>query len=485
MKRNAKYMSLGIWVMWGLLVLCCRAADAGQLQAGAAKVDITPAHDQLPAGFSSVLDHIYTRAIFVSDGKNNVLLINTDLGKLTTPYYQRVVAHITQATGVPEDNIILSAIHGHESPTQITNGVRPRGQLGWDEHSRVFADNLDKALVEVAVKAKAAAQPAKMGFGTGNLYLNVNRDAIDTKTRLWKQDYNLDYPSDKTLAVLQFVKTNGEPIAVYMNYAMHAVSLYLHGYISADFPGAASDYIERVYGKGMVAVWTSGAAGDQNPLYQRASHLITNARIENEMTVPPSDDPTGAENGKALRRVWTGTNVKPLLEGDSQTEAMSQSMMRAMGQIMAEQTIEVMQNTKRFLSDVTIQSATQTLNCPGRTRIDNGREGYPGQYKDGDPIDFRLGAVRIGDVALGAINAELYSMIGQRLKQESPFNFTMLVTVANGQSNSGYVPTDDAFGRYTFEVLGTQLQPGCAERGIVEGIDGLMEKELNQPTEKQ
>jgi neutral ceramidase len=43
-------------------------------------------------------------------------------------------------------------------------------------------------------------------------------------------------------------------------------------------------------------------------------------------------------------------------------------------------------------------------------------------------------------------------------------------------ANSGYVPTDDAFTRYTFQVLGSSLKPGCAESGIVNGIDEIINK---------
>jgi hypothetical protein len=61
-----------------------------------------------------------------------------------------------------------------------------------------------------------------------------------------------------------------------------------------------------------------------------------------------------------------------------------------------------------------------------------------------------------------------------RLKAESPYKHTMLVTLANGMANSGYVPHDAAFGYHTFEVLSSRLQQGCAEKGIVDGIVELM-----------
>jgi len=48
--------------------------------------------------------------------------------------------------------------------------------------------------------------------------------------------------------------------------------------------------------------------------------------------------------------------------------------------------------------------------------------------------------------------------------------------LTNGLANSGYVPTDDAFGRYTFHELGSTLTPGCAEASIVGGVDEMIEK---------
>jgi neutral ceramidase len=43
-------------------------------------------------------------------------------------------------------------------------------------------------------------------------------------------------------------------------------------------------------------------------------------------------------------------------------------------------------------------------------------------------------------------------------------------------ANSGYIPDDASYGHYTFEVLSSRLQPGCAESSIVDGIIGMMPK---------
>ena len=80
----------------------------------------------------------------------------------------------------------------------------------------------------------------------------------------------------------------------------------------------------------------------------------------------------------------------------------------------------------------------------------------------------------IDDIAMGAVNAEPFNLIATRLKRESPFARTMMVTVTNGRANSGYIPNDAAFGYQTFEVLGSRLKPGFAESAIVNGILDMM-----------
>jgi neutral ceramidase len=51
---------------------------------------------------------------------------------------------------------------------------------------------------------------------------------------------------------------------------------------------------------------------------------------------------------------------------------------------------------------------------------------------------------------------------------------TVMVTLANGRADSGYIPNDTAFGALTLQVLGSKLKPGCAETAIVNGLLDLI-----------
>jgi neutral ceramidase len=90
-------------------------------------------------------------------------------------------------------------------------------------------------------------------------------------------------------------------------------------------------------------------------------------------------------------------------------------------------------------------------------------------------VEIKLSLLRLGDIPIGGVNAEVFNLIAQRLKRESPYAQTMMATLTNGSARSGYIPNDTAYGMYTFEVLSSRLQPGCAETAIVNGILTLIE----------
>ena len=114
------------------------------------------------------------------------------------------------------------------------------------------------------------------------------------------------------------------------------------------------------------------------------------------------------------------------------------------------------------------------ITFPGRDRIGQGRAGSQATYKDGPDVQLRLSLLMIDDIAIGGCNAEIFNMIAQRFKRESPVGRSIFVSMANGSGNSGYVPNDAAFGYQTFEVLSSRCKPGHAESAIVNGLLDLI-----------
>ena len=80
----------------------------------------------------------------------------------------------------------------------------------------------------------------------------------------------------------------------------------------------------------------------------------------------------------------------------------------------------------------------------------------------------------VGNIALAGVSGEVFTLIHQHLKQESPFRNTIMVTHANGAS--GYIPNDAGFEQISYEVTTSRLKPGCAENAIVNGFLDLMRR---------
>ena len=151
-------------------------------------------------------------------------------------------------------------------------------------------------------------------------------------------------------------------------------------------------------------------------------------------------------------------------------------MVLSMGQFLGEEVLHVLRGIERTDTAVPVSGSFTTVSCPGRERTNQGRAGFEGTYKDGPPVEIRLGLMQIGDVMIGAVNAEVFNPIAQRLKRESPYKATTMATLTNGAARSGYIPDDASFGKQTFEVLSSRLQPGCAESAIVNGIVDLIQR---------
>jgi hypothetical protein len=100
---------------------------------------------------------------------------------------------------------------------------------------------------------------------------------------------------------------------------------------------------------------------------------------------------------------------------------------------------------------------------------------FPG-YKEGADVNLKVGLLRIGDINFVTVNGEVYSKIALKLKGSAPANKTIMVTLANGGANSGYIYSDDAYSHLTFQVIGSRLKPGCAETKIITTALDLMHR---------
>jgi neutral ceramidase len=417
------------------------------LRAGAARIDYTPRSPRLPGNFTGVLDPIFVRTLVLDNGSTRAALVAVDAGAIPGDLYAKVSARAAAELEIPASQLLIFASHTHSVPFRLDAGV-------------------EETILRGLRDAIARLQPARVAWGTGVSYINVNRDRIDPKTQRWWEGPNYEGPSDKTVAVVRVETPAGAPIAVYYNYAVHGVITGTLDMISGDIPGAASRYVEESLGGAAVALWASGAAGDQNPIYFNQTYELREIRIADYAKRGEDISNAMPPGGQGLDR----NNPRVQLLMDQQKR-----INETLGQMLGEEVLHVMrEGLERSAADTTLRGAQVSISCPARQRTDSGRAGAAGTYVDAGEVAIGLGALRIGDVYIGAVNAEVYNEIAQRLKRESPFKHTLMSTLTNGMAQTGYIPSDEAFGFDVFTVLSSRLKPGCAEAGIVDGLVELM-----------
>jgi neutral ceramidase len=456
-------MTRRVIVIAGVLLVAtavhAQTPGAGPLRAGAHKVDITPKASDLPIATDSIRDHLFARAIVVQNASTCAVLVGVDLGAAGNPVVDDALPRVSAATKCPIPNIVISATHTHSSNT---------GGLG---QGPPVAKTVADAIVEAATVAVSRLAPARVGFGTTSVDLNVNRDLFNHKLE-WRQEPNPGGPSDKTLAVVAFLGADDAPIGVYLNYAMHPINFYLSGVISADFPGDASRYIEELFDERTVAVFTQGASGDQNPRDFRSPSLFMGSRAAPTGDRGAAFNPQQASSG---RQAIPDAN----LAAYKKTLTRTGDYVRMLGAVIGSSAVRVMREASQPRATAGIWAGQETFSCPGRVRLDAenpARENvFPG-YKDGPDVTLKVGVLRIGDIHLVTVNGEAYSQIGMRVKAESPAAQTLFVTLANGSANSGYIYSDEAYSHLTFQVIGSRLEPGCAETKIVATAFDLMRR---------
>ncbi len=436
-------------VLKGFVLLFAAAAvaacaDGGPLRVGAARAewtDLSPAPSETKPSGKYEHEKLFLRAIVLDNGTTRAALVTMDGGGIRPEMPEKVAAELK----CPVENVIVSATHSH-SAGRIPPGTQ-----------RVEPPAVTDRLLQVVREAVSKLQPARVAFGKGASYLNVNRDVISPKTRLWTQDADPEGPSDKTVYVLKFENMTGDPIAIYFSYAMHPVNGYLIGITSADWPGAATRFIEQLYDDKVVVAFTNGAEGDQNPLYLRAATAALWRRSGGTYAGQPQirEEVEAEIRDKGKKTVALDQKAADDLE----------RVMEAMGIIVAEEVLRVAHSLKATDSNVRLAGYRETISCPGRVRTDQGREGTPGTYKDGPDAQMAVGVLGIGNYAVANSQGEVYNAIWQRFLPMSPMSNIMFAGIA-GQSTTGYIPSDDAFGHNSFQVLGSKLKPGCAETSI-------------------
>ncbi len=273
--------------------------DGTTLRAGAALVDITP-----PAGThlsgsgcgehrpaQSVLDPLFAKAIVFEAAGRKLCIVTLDVTIITSEYTSRIRAGIAEKTGIAPDAIMVHAIQTHSAPSVgyfMLDQDFPLETTAETEYLRgaelAYGEQAARAAVRAAVEAAGRLEPVRIGLGrgiVGELAFNrrgVRRDGTIMMPKPMGHENQpfgitdlcyLEGPMDPEVGVCCVQRLDMQPIAFLLHHTCHPVNVFGHREtycaVSADWPGAWSHELQKIYGSTVVPLVLNGCCGNINP----------------------------------------------------------------------------------------------------------------------------------------------------------------------------------------------------------------------------
>lgn len=443
------------------------------LLCGAAKRKITPRQEWMPdlrglqnVTFTSVLDDIYLRvAAFRSDEKT-VLIVTFDLDKAPCP--REFIDTISQETGIDEANILFLSIHTHTAP--ITGWRPDEGQnfIGTkpahvQKKTHEYEAFLKAELIDAVHEALRALRPARIGWTSGESFVSVNRiqnytvsdgmGGLDVRCGL---GYDPGAAVDNRLFVLKAESIDGEPIAFFVNYAVHNCVMIRNRCgedggtaISSDLGGNVSQYIEAEF-PGSVALWTSGAAGDINPV------------ISNEIFYPAPK--TGAQTAYII----PAGDTAPII------------MLKVLAARHYADVLKTIRKITCTTEDASVGGRIGWSRTPGRKPVK--QEDGTVKYVFGEeiaPYEIRVHMLYIGALTFFGFSGELYSSLGRAILDALPDGTSVLINHdASLLTRTGYIFDDDTWARDKENALPghrvSMMLPGYVKESLLQLTSSML-----------
>ncbi len=428
------------------------------LLVGVAKRIITPrvgaqlvGYFNRPQGAQGVHDDLCARALVLTSGASTLAVCSVELLWLWTFVATEVREKVARRCGIPAQNVLVCCTHTHA-------GAAAHNVDDWDS-------SLTDLIADAIAEAYEARQPARVGFGFGQLFgYNINRR--------W-----LNRPADPSVGVMRVDTVDGRPLAVVSNYACHAVVLgYDNLQISGDWPGYSSRLLEAELN--CMALFTQGGAGDVNPLTETvrqrlaAGHPVgTIGELTSYYGIYRKGDPACWN----IEDRGGGT----FLECETLARAYNQEVLRVW------RTTPTVDSLQIWTEQVVVNGAVGPDEPRGEPLTPEYRQLMPESSEDYIPLPVMLAG--IGPAVWTTQPGEVFSETAiefRKLCQQMGYRFPWLISYANG--SYAYLPPANAFDEGGYEV-GWAKRVGLSrylQERIAESIRPILQRyvlRLHQP----
>ena len=396
---------------------------------------------------TGVHDDLHAKAIVIASGNQRAALVACDLVGIPPSVIEEARALIQTASQIPAANVMISATHTHTGPLIPDGGARANAYGADLETARQYRAELPRKIAESVRLAQARLAAARISYGKGR------EDSVSFNRRYFMKDGTVGWnpgklnpnivrpagPIDAELPVVLFESDKGEPLATYVNFALHQDTVGGLD-VSADYAYTLSNVLSKVKGPGMLTLFTIGAAGNIN-----------------HIDVTSSDPQKGHGEAARIGTVLAGEVLKAYTRLTPVTSANLQVAGRAVALEPAHLEPGDLERAQAFAKQLDAGATVKFLDTVFAFKA------LDAAARAGKPLEGEAQVIALGDqVAWVGLPGELFTELGAAIKRASPFPLTVVVELAHGPVT--YFPNEAAFGQGNYEVVTSRAARGSGER---------------------
>lgn len=402
-----------------------------KVKAGFGRTDVTPQLGVRLGGYGvkerpaeEILDRLHATAMVLEQNGVMAAVINLDWICIEEDLVERIRVGVNQLTGIPKPNISVCVTHSHSVPNTLNF-------WGWGDRENAYIDSVLPEVIRSVALAKDNLREVEAGFAVTECLAGVNRRGITEDGSInFRADPNGSF--DPTLTVMHLRDQSGD-VGILVHYGAHGTAMGVNRVVTRDWCGVMKDRIESQYAAPVL--YLNGAIGDVGPR--------TNYRAEGGLS---------AGVGDGIHSI------------------------REVGYRAATDAIRALMSIREWRKDLTLEVLTEEIflpYAPLKPLADAQRDmaqWEPQKEEWGAPMcefmynqavieahqkpllkgrTFSQTITRIGPLAIVPMPGEMFSGISLRIRQGSPFQYTLSCSVSNGSVS--YLPAREARHRGGYE----------------------------------
>lgn len=386
-----------------------------------------------------------TAFVLASPGGRKVALVSCDVLMITRELLQPALEQIEKVTGIPREAVLVAPTHTHHAPST----VRVHG-YGPDEK---FCQQLQQAIAQAVIQAAQSMEPVHVYFA-----LSAEK-TIGQNSRLLLSDGTIFWigprhdalrptgPVDVDLPVMVFRRIDGSIKGFFFAHATHAIGAVTGNVRSPTFYGLAAQELEREWQA--IGAYFPGPCGSTHRL--DVSPQLAQARIAEAVREAVAQAKPWQIEPLSYRKREFRFRIRHFDEEAEERAVQEYCRKRAGGS--ADAIAEVFRQMRRELAPLQGQERTTEIQ-----------------------------AIRLGQLCLVGVPAELFPSLGLEMKRRSPFAITYVIELANDWI--GYVPDAEAFDLGGYQVwtgFHSYVARGTGEK-LVDEVVSLLEELASETT---